>query len=260
MSDTATTDAARQELAAAAEREKQPTVFDLIERMTPALERALPQHLGAERFARIITTEIRRTPKLMECSPQSLLGAMMQSAQLGLEPGPLGHVYLVPFRGEVQLIVGYKGFADLAYRTGQVKDLSAAIVYDGDRFEYQYGTSPKLVHVPAGPPEGRMPTHFYALARLTTGGAPFVVLFPDDIEAARQRSAAKDSGPWVTDWPAMARKTPIRRLATGGALPMSPQLVRALNVDETTPAPVDVDETDALAELEAFAGEAGDRE
>src|SRR6266567_377007 len=137
-----------------------------------------------------VMTEIRRTPKLLECSPESLLGAMMLAAQLGLEPGPLGQVYLVPFKRQVEFVVGYRGYIDLAYRSGQVKDVAAALVHEGDEFSYQYGTTPKLLHVPEGPAGEREIEAAYAVARLRTGGTVFVVTYGDDWEKARKASAA----------------------------------------------------------------------
>ncbi len=189
----------------------------------------------AERFARTVATEYRRTPKLYECSPESALGAMMLAAQLGLEPGPLGHVYLVPFKGAVEFIVGYKGFIDLAYRSGQVKDVSAALVHDGDSFAFREGTRPFLDHTPSGPAGEREVTDGYAVARLKNGGTVFVVLYPEDFDKAKARSASgsKGSGPWVTDLKAMQRKTCVRRLAP--FLPSSPVLAQALGVDQTEP-------------------------
>lgn len=233
------------DLTTALERAAQPAetknVLDLIERMTPELAKALPAHLNTERFKRIVVTELRRTPKLYECSPASLLGAMMLSAQLGLEPGPLGHVYLVPFKREVTFIIGYKGLIDLAYRSGQLKSIRAKTVREGDSFEYRDGTRAFLDHSVHEPPAEREPVAYWALAELKTGGKPFVVLYPDEIEATRKRSPAgrADSGPWVTDYDAMARKTAIRRLAP--VLPVSPALATALERDEA-PAPT-VDET-----------------
>jgi recombination protein RecT len=232
------------------------TVYDLLQRQRPEIEKALPAHLDGERFLRIVFTEIRRTPKLLDCSPESLLGAMMLAAQLGLEPGPLGHVYLVPFKGQVEFIVGYKGMIDLAFRSDKLKDVAAKIVYAGDAFDFREGTRPYLDHKSDGPPGDREPTHFYAVARLRTGGAPFVVLYPEDIAAAQKRSpaGAKGVGPWVTDWAAMARKTCVRRLSA--FLPQSPQLAQALERDEA-PVPF-LDGGDLAGLAETAAGVEGD--
>lgn len=221
------------------------TIRDLIDRMAPELEKTLPRSIGVERFTRTVLTELRRTPKLYDCSPQSVLGAMMLAAQLGLEPGPLGHVYLVPFKGEAAFIVGYRGMIELAYRSGQVKDVTTGTVRAGDSFAYRAGTRPFLDHTPAGPPDEREPIAYYAVARLRSGGAPFRVMYPDDVEAIRKRSpsARSDLSPWTTDYRAMAEKSCVRQLAR--FLPSTPALATALERDDA-PAPPLLDVGDAL--------------
>jgi len=225
-------------LTTALERSAQPkeakTILDLIDRQKPELEKLIGATIGVERFARTVLTELRRTPKLYDCAPESLLGAMMLAAQLGLEPGPLGHVYLVPFKREVVFIVGYKGMVDLAYRSGLVKDVATGLVFEGDAFEWREGTRPFLDHTPSGPPAERDWTHAYAVARLKTGGTVFRVIFPEDAEKAQARSAngSSPASPWQTDRPAMIRKTALRRLAP--MLPQSPAFAQALAVDDVT--------------------------
>ncbi len=218
----------------AAEPAERRTVRDLLERMQPELQRALPAHIGAERFGRLVLTELRRTPQLYECSPESLLAAMMLAAQLGLEPGPLGHVYLVPFRGQVEVIVGYRGYIDLAFRTGQLRECVARTVYSGERWSYWTSeTGDHYRHDPLPPGERGDPMLWYARARLRTGGAIVQVVYPEDVEAARLRSAsgAKGVGPWADHYDAMARKTAVRRLAP--FLPQSPVLAEAIAADQT---------------------------
>jgi recombination protein RecT len=235
---------------------KQRTVLDLIARQKPEVEKLLPTGVSFERFERVCRTELRRTPALLDCSPESLLGALMLSAQLGLEPGPLGHVYFVPYKGECVWILGYRGMVELGYRSGLVKSVSAVTVYEGDEFYYRQGTRPVIDHTPAGPPGDRAATHWYAVAELRTGGKPFVVLYPEDVEKAKKRSAAgvKGAGPWVTDYDAMARKTAVRRLAK--LLPQSPQLAQGLARDDQ---PVEFDaEGDLVSVDEAVEGGDGD--
>ena len=220
------------ELRAASPQAK--TIRDLVARMEPELAKALPATVTPERFARIVLTECNRNPALYECAPDSLLAAMMLSAQLGLEPGPLGHVYLVPFKRVVTFIVGYRGMIELAFRSGRLKDLQAEIVYEHESFNYRKGTTPKLEHFPnLEPAERGKPIAVYAVARLTTGGAPFVVLSPSQVEARRKRSPAAraNSGPWVTDTDAMWRKSAVRALQP--FLPQSPDFARAAELDES---------------------------
>lgn len=188
-----------------------PTIFDLVEKQKPALARALPRHLDADRLTRIIVTEVRRNPKLLQCDPQSLLGACMQAAQLGLEPGPLGLAYLVPYWNnktrsyDIQFQLGYRGMLELARRSGQIRSIVAREVCANDTFEFEYGLDERLVHKPALADRGEV-VAYYGVAHLTDGGHVVHVMSRDDIDKYRARSKAGNGGPWVTDYDAMARK------------------------------------------------------
>jgi recombination protein RecT len=203
-----------------------------LDRAKPQVALALPRHLDADRLLRVAMTAIMRTPKLLECDQQSLLGAIMQAAQLGLEPdGVLGHAYLVPFKGKVTLIAGYKGLIDLARRSGAVVSIQAHVVYEADEFDYSYGLQDCLRHKPALRDRGR-PIAAYAAAVLKDGGHAFEVMSVEDVNAIRDNSqgykAAKQYGgdsPWDSNWDEMARKTAVRRLAK--YLPISVEFQRA---------------------------------
>lgn len=207
------------------------TIRVLLEKSKPQIALALPRHLSADRILRISMTSIRRTPKLLACNPQSLLGAIMQASQLGLEPdGVLGHAYLVPFKEEVQLIVGYKGLIDLARRSGQLSTIYARVVCAKDQFEYAYGLTERLEHIPSAEVDPGEMVAAYAVARLKDGAQQFEVMTSREITAIRERSRAKDDGPWVTDPAEMWKKTVLRRLCK--MLPASVELARAVALDE----------------------------
>lgn len=195
-----------------------PTIAQLIERQKAELARVLPKHMDADRMVRIAVTLIRTTPRLADCSPPSLLGAVMLSAQLGLEPGPLGHVYFVPFYNsklrtyEVQWMLGYKGMIELARRSGEIESIVAREVCANDDFDFAFGLEEKLEHKPAKGDRGE-PVAWYAVVKYKGGGHNFEVLYEHDVNKYRARSKAKDNGPWVTDFGAMAKKTCVRRLA-----------------------------------------------
>ena len=213
----------------------QRAMLELIDRQKREIERALPKHIGVERFHRIVLTEVKRNPKLLRCEPITLLGGLMVAAQLGLEPGPLGHVYFVPFgnkkRGtvEAQFILGYQGMIELARRSGQVASIQAYPVYEGDEFDYALGTDPYISHKPSEDKPGDL-THVYAVAHYKDGGYNFEVLTRARVDYYRGRSRAKNDGPWVSDYEAMALKTAIRRLWRW--LPKSPEMAAAVAVDE----------------------------
>lgn len=206
-------------------------------RMKAQFQAALPKHMTPERMARIVTTEIRKTPTLAKCDQHSFLGAVIQCAQLGLEPGnSLGHAYLLPYGNQVQLIIGYRGMIDLARRSGQIVSLSARAVRERDTFEYQLGLHEDLTHKPYEGEDAGDITHVYAVARLRDGGIQFEVMSRAQVEAVRAQSKAGKSGPWVTHWEEMAKKTVIRRLFK--YLPVSVEIQRAVVLDEAADAGV----------------------
>jgi recombination protein RecT len=211
-------------------QDKKPTLRDLIEQMKPEIARALPNKMNPDRMARIATTVLKQTPALARCTPDSFLGALMTASQLGLEPGPLGLSYLVPYGDKCTFIVGYKGLIRLARNSGQLVDVWGEIVYENDHFKQTLGLHRDLVHEPAEGDRGK-PTHVYAAAELKDGGRPFIVMTVPEVEAIRARSKAGKNGPWVTDWNAMAIKTAIKQLSKW--LPLSVEAEAAIAHDDT---------------------------
>ena len=223
------------------------TIRDSIDKMLPQIAKVLPKHLSVDRVARIAMTTIQKNPKLAECDIKSLLGAVMAASQVGLEVDDiLGQAYLVPFwnskerRFNAQLQIGYKGFLDLARRSGQVVNIVSQVVYQNDEFDFEYGFDEKLKHKPATSNRGTA-VYAYAYANLKDGGRVFEVLTLDDIEKARMSSSSQKDfntkktsttpiGIWAEHYEAMARKTAIRRLAK--YLPLSVELLRATALDE----------------------------
>lgn len=201
----------------------------------------LPKHVSADRMLKIALGALRTTPKLMNCSIESLFGAVVQCSQLGLEPNtPLGHAYLIPFENrqkgvtEVQIVFGYKGLIDLARRSGQIVSISAQAVHTKDHFEYEYGLDEKLVHRPAFGERGDV-IAFYSVAKLVGGGYAFEVMSCQQVEEIRDASQnykfARDKGKtvWGQHFVEMGRKTVLRRLFK--YLPVSIELATAAALD-----------------------------
>ena len=209
---------------------------DLLKRMHTQIEKALPSVITPERFTRIALTAYSRNEKLQECTAESFLGSMMQAAQLGVEPNtPLGQAYLIPYRNkgvmEVQFQLGYRGMIDLAYRSGEVQNIQAHEVYENDTFEYELGLEPKLRHIPALKDRGQV-ILYYAVFKLTNGGVGFEVMSKEDVEAfAKKKSKTYGTGPWQSDFDAMAKKTLVKRLLKFA--PLKSDFVRAVTADET---------------------------
>ena len=223
-------------------KEKVANVRQLIERSKAQIQAALPRHLTAERMMRVCNTAVQKTPQLLDCEPRSLIGAIVQASQLGLEPdGTLGHAYLIPFNNrktgkvECQFIPGYKGLIELARRSSQISTIYAQVVRVNDEWDFCFGLDPKLTHTPTdGDPGDMIAT--YAVARLRDGGAQFEWLWKREVDSIRASSRAGNSGPWVTHYDEMAKKTALRRLCK--LLPTSPELTRAVALDEQAEASV----------------------
>ena len=79
------------------EKARPQDIRTLIQKSAVELGKALPSHMNPERLVRIALTTLRLNPELYNCSPESFLGALFQSAQLGLEPNIEGQAYILPF-------------------------------------------------------------------------------------------------------------------------------------------------------------------
>lgn len=218
-------------------KDKVQEVKAMLQEMKPQLKASLVKQVNPEYIISTALTAIRQNPTLLECSAVSLIGAVLQSNQLGLRlDGPLGHAYMVPYRNtkkgfmEAQFMVGYRGYMDLARRSGEIAVISAGIVYEKDGFDFEHGLNERLVHKPLIYGDRGPVTHVYAYAKLKNGSFLFNVMRTSDVEKIRTRSKAKDSGPWVTDWDEMAKKSAIRPLSK--YLPMSVEFAKAVELDE----------------------------
>lgn len=211
---------------------KSKTIFDVIQAGAKQFATALPKHINSERFVRIAITTIRQNPKLAQCNQESLLGALMVSAQLGLEPGVLGQCYLIPYGRECQFQIGYKGMIELLRRSGQLKDIYAYSVYENDEFEMIYGLNRDLKHKPNLQDRGNF-IGCYCVAVLKDDARAFEYMTKEEIEAhGKKFSKTYGNGPWKTDFEAMAHKTVVKKMLKW--LPLSVEFLEMANKDEKT--------------------------
>lgn len=220
---------------------KQATIKDLLEKSKTSIAAVIPKHITPDRLLKVALSATARTPALLACSPQSILLAVMQSAELGLEVGGLlGEAYFVPFKDTAQLIVGYRGLIKLARNSGELRTIEARVVHANDQFEIEFGLENKLVHKPCLSGDPGDTVAVYAIARYKDDAYQVEVMTRAEIDAIRARSKAGSDGPWVTDFDEMAKKTVLRRLLKTG--PLSPELKRALEheaaVDQNVASPV----------------------
>lgn len=240
-----------------------PEVAAALSASSQALLSLLPDEAAVRRFQRVTLQAIEKSPAVAECTPDSIIAAVMEAASYGLEPtGGVGGAHLVPRSKKVsrkgepdrwekraQLVIDYRGAVQLVTRRRRdgspsaVLAVSAEAVKEGDEFAYAKGTSPSIEHTPSLSPtrSASATTHVYAVAEMREGVPQFVVMDHAEVEAIRQREKADAFSPWSTDWDEMAKKTAVKRLVK--LLPVEPD-VRAIlsreDEDREAPSPAPV--------------------
>jgi recombination protein RecT len=194
------------------------------------IEAVIPKHLTADRLLKVALTMILKTPTLSRCSQESLLSSLITFAELGLEPGPMGLVYIVPFGDVATPIIGFKGLIELARRSGQLSSIEARAVHAMDRFDFRYGLEPKLEHVPSKAADPGPIEFVYCIARFKDGSYHVEVMSAAEVDKIRRGSRSGNSPAWKDHYEEMAKKTVVRRAAK--YLPLSLEMARALEVDD----------------------------
>lgn len=224
-------------------------IVELIKAMEPEIKRALPSIMTPERFTRMALSATNTNPKLLQCEKTTFLSALMNAAQLGLEPNtPLGQAYLIPYwsnkrkKYECQFQIGYQGYKDLFYRNDDNCNADSYVVYENDVFEYELGLNPNLVHKPALKNRGEV-IAYYAVWKNKQGGFGITVMSKEDMEKFYDEKVKPNkngqSSPWDTDYNAMAKKTVLKQALKYA--PLSADLRRLVSADETIKSDISVD-------------------
>lgn len=203
-------------------------IVTILESKRTALESVMPAGVDQERFFHIATGLVRGNTDLSRCEPRSVAMAIYGVARLGLVPDPaLGHVYVIPYGQAATVVVGYRGYIELARRGGMVTTVQTEVVYDGCEFEYVKGTEKRLRHVPwylTNNKQGK-PRLVYCVAELAGGGTQEEVMTVAQIDAVK-----KSTKVWRDHWDEMARKTVVRRASK--YWPLTTELATAVEYDE----------------------------
>ena len=224
-------------------------IKDIFQAYRLQIAQVLPKHVTAERIIQIATTVFARNPDLQKCTTGSIIGAVLQSAMLGLDPTPqLGQCYFVPYankktgKTDCQFQIGYIGRVNLAMRSDTIESVSSYVVHANDEFEYELGLEPKLKHKPALDNRGEK-QYVYAVWKFKDGGYYFEVMTKEEVMSAKAVSQASGSkfSPWNTAFEAeMWRKTVIKR--SSKYVPLSIEVQNAYATDEQTINPDNFDD------------------
>lgn len=197
-------------------KEKAQKVKGLLEHYRGEVATILPKHLTADRMLTVMYQACTKTPKLLDCTPASLVTALKQASELGLEfNGVLGHAALIPYGNVATFQPMYKGLLDLAYRSGRVTLVQGHVVHENDNFSYAFGLNPTLVHRPAAKDRGDA-IGAYVVAHLKGLDPIFHYMPKEEIEAHRDRYSKawkKADSAWQTAPHAMWLKTVFIQLS-----------------------------------------------
>lgn len=250
----------------AAKKTEVVTIESLIQKSAQELGKALPVHMRPERIVRIALTTLRMNPKLNQCDPRSFLGALFQSAQLGLEPNIEGQAYIIPYNSKSGLVaqfqLGYKGLVELFWRHQSAVSLQMEAIHENDEYDFDLGNN-TIMHKPFLGDRGEA-IAYYAVAHLQNGGRAVKVMSRIEIENfAKRFSKCYDrkteefypNTPWRDHFDAMAKKTVLIQLMK--LLPKSIEIQKALAMDETVKTKIapDMFEVPKVDEPEVQGGE-----
>lgn len=248
---------------------KQPGILALLEnpKVAKGMAAVAGKYLQPDKMLRLCINAVHKTPDLLKCDPKTVLGAMMASAALDLEPNTVQQqAFLIPYARnkkvgddwvkvyDCQFQIGARGFRTLAYRSPLIKSLEAEAIRKGDHWKHRVGSQAFLEFEKALTDRGELIGAF-SYARLADGLEVACVLPLEEILKIRGRSETYRSltaaiekarndqeraraeaklaeTPWVMWLDDMAAKSATKKHAKQLPLDAAPQLAVAAGLDD----------------------------
>lgn len=205
-------------------------------RFTPSINKMVTDSgLTPEKFCSIVENSVRRIPKLLQCNPASLFGAILTAAELGLEPNtPNQYSFIIPYGNEANFQIGYHGIIKMLMDTGLVTHVTAELVHEKDNFKVVWDTEAHEKRIEIFEPvtfgdKGKR-IGCFAVIHLSTGGKVVQILDTNDIELLKKKSKSPQTYAETNDpmgW--MWKKAAIRQ--AGKLVKGSRKLDKALAFD-----------------------------
>lgn len=203
-------------------------VRSAIERMSPQFKAALPAHVSVDKFVRVTLTAVQTNPQLLEADRRTLFAAATKAAQMGLLPdGREGAI--VTFKNQAQWMPMVAGIMKLVRNSGEISTWSVQAVYENDNFDFCLGDEEHITHKPALANRGKL-IAVYSIVTMKDGEKSREVMSVEDVNQIRARSRSGQSGPWVSDFAEMAKKTVVRRHSK--RLPLSTDIDGMIKEDD----------------------------
>ena len=199
-----------------------------IEKMAPQFKAALPAHVSVDRFVRVTLTAVQTNPHLLNADRRTLFAAATKAAQMGLLPdGREGAI--VTFKDQAQWMPMVAGIMKLVRNSGEISTWSVQAVYENDQFDFCLGDEEHITHKPNLSNRGKL-IAVYSIVTMKDGEKSREVMSVEDVLAIKARSRSGSSGPWLSDFAEMAKKTVIRRHSK--RLPLSTDIDGVLKEDD----------------------------
>lgn len=184
------------------------------------INQTLGDEKKAQRFIASISSAVAVNPQLQNCDAGSILSGALVGEALNLSPSPqLGNYYLVPYGNKAQFQLGYKGYLQLAIRSGQYKRINVLAIKEGELLSYNPLTE-ELQFNPIADERKREKAEtigYYASFELLNGFTKSLYWSKEKMEEHANKysqgyRARKGHTFWEKDFDGMAFKTLIRQL------------------------------------------------
>ena len=237
-----------------AERKQQFSVAINSKHFQTAINNTLQDPNRARRFTASIVSAVSTNPQLQDCDASTIVTAALLGESLNLSPSPqLGQYYLVPFNvktgmkdangkdlydKKAQFQLGYKGYMQLAMRSGEIKKLISIEVKEGELIKYDpyEGTFEARYIEDEDIRQQTETVGYYAMFELLNGFRQILYWSKEKMEKHAEKysmgyKAKKGYTFWEKDFDGMARKTMLRQLISKGGCPMSIEMQEAFTKD-----------------------------
>lgn len=231
------------------DKQKKNHLKDVLWAQEKTFENLLPAGADVKRMIAVALNSISKTPKLLNCSRDSILLSIIRAMELGLEPDtPAQLCHLVPFGNQCQLMMGYRGLLKLAKDTKGVSYIETQPVYEEDDFSLELGLVPRLVHRPALTGDRGPVKLYYAIVRFVGNEEPLIEwMLNEDVQRIRNESASRNSDAWKKHPEQMGRKIILKRVCNYIPASSNSRLSTAIHVDNRVEAGEEVEDPNAAA-------------
>jgi len=189
---------------------------------------------GAKSFLNGVAIAVASNEQLQQCEPMSIIQAALQSATLRLSVDPsLGQAYIVPFGNKATFVCGYRGYEQLALRTGKYRYINVANIYEGQKVEEDQLRGVHSIEGTRKPSKAAIIGYLLYFELRDGYSKTFYMTESEIVEHAKRysKSYGYKTSAWTTNFHEMARKTVLRLgLATWGYFnPQDAAIVQAVD-------------------------------